>query len=225
MATFSQKLRRAPQRLTRSLQRLFDPHYRVQLAANLAVPLWLPREVRSRLDRVPGTSSKREARLLAHLAHKAPTGGVFVEIGAFKGKTTALLVEVASLRPDKPAVVSIDPHQRDTWEEFNRTIRTFGLDQRGLEVHRSYSHDVGKSFSRPISFLWIDGSHAYDDVVLDIADFTPHVLPGAHVVFDDAAGGHFPGVEQALSEWDHHAAGFEDLGAVKRFRLFRRRQG
>lgn len=223
---FSQNILRLPARTIESVRRTFDPQYRLQIQANLTVPLWLSASLRAEIYSVPGTSSRRELLLLASLARRAPTGGVFVEIGAFKGRSTALLVEVAHRRPASagapPTVVSIDPHMRNTWETFQVTLQRFHLLNRGLEVHRAFSHDIGASWSRPISFLWVDGSHEYPDVLHDIADFTPHLLPNAHVIFDDAGGGHFPGVEKALTEWDHNAAGFRDLGTIKRCRIYQR---
>ncbi|MFN4242740.1 MAG: class I SAM-dependent methyltransferase [Tepidisphaerales bacterium] len=217
------RLGRVPRRTLAGCRRVVTPSYWVQFRADLWWPLLLPGEVRSAVMSVEGTSSAREARLLAYLAWCSPPGGVWVEIGAWKGRTTTLLVEVASRRADRPVVVSIDPHLRGTWESYRQTLGRFELERRGLEVHRARSDDVGPGFSRPISLLWVDGSHEYDDVVKDIALFTRWVVPGGYVVFDDAWGGHFPGVERALGEWDASAAGFDDLGAVKRFRLFRRR--
>lgn len=206
-----------------SCRRLVTPSYWVQFRADLWWPLLLPRGTREAVRSVEGTSSARELRLLAYLAWCSPSGGVWVEIGAWKGRTTALLVELASRRADRPAVVSIDPHERGTWEAYRRTVEQFGLEQRGLEVHRARSEAVGSLFRRAVSLLWVDGSHAYDDVSTDIRLFTPHVVPGGWVVFDDACGGHFPGVERALADWDASGSGFDDHGSVKRFRLYRRR--
>lgn len=213
---------RMPARTVSAIQRTFDPQYWWQVRANLSVPMWLSKSRRDTLYSVPGTSSRREQLLLAYLAKLSPPGGLFVEIGAWKGRSTALLVEVAQRLAVPARVVSIDPHMRDTWGEFQETVKRFDLEARGLEVHRAMSHAVGSSWSRPISFLWVDGSHEYPDVVHDIADFTPHVMPGAYVLFDDAARGYFPGVERALAEWDHTAAGFRSHGAIKRCRLYQR---
>ena len=86
----------------------------------------------------------------------------------------------------------------------------------------AFSHDAGKNWQRPISLLWIDGSHEYEDVLTDIEDFMPHVVPGGWVVFDDAHGGKFPGVERAIAERMLPRPGFRHVGAIKHFQLFQR---
>src|SRR5437870_4917333 len=100
-----------PRRAWLSLTRHFDRAYRLQWQADREVPRWLSPERRRQLESIPGTSSSRENRLLAHLASTAPSRGCVIEIGAYQGKSTAWLVEAAQRRPDRPVVVSIDPHQ------------------------------------------------------------------------------------------------------------------
>ncbi len=212
---------RFPTRTVRSTLRAVNPRYRVQWEADRAIKRW-PRQLRRDLESVSGTSTSRECRLLAHLLIKSPPGGVVVEIGALKGKTTAWLVEAAQRRSDRPLVVSIDPHIQGTWDEYNRTLGRFSLRARGLEVHQAMSHDIGLTWNRPISMLWIDGGHDYETVVQDINDFIPHVLPTGWVVFDDAAGGEFPGVEQAIHDRMPAFQDFRQMGTLKDFQLFRR---
>src|SRR5258708_3369502 len=90
-----------PSRTVPRSWRAMNPKYRVQWEADRAINRW-NKERRRALESVPGTSTSRECRLLAHLVSKSPAGGCVVEIGAFKGKTTAWLVEAAQLRPDRP---------------------------------------------------------------------------------------------------------------------------
>jgi predicted O-methyltransferase YrrM len=209
-------------------QRL-DPVYRWDRKALRDVPRLFGPGRCDELAAIPGTSSAREGMLLAHLARQSPPGGVFVEIGAFKGKTTAWLVEAAEHHASRPTVVSIDPHQgmghwhpRSTWEEFQQTVQRFQLQARGLEVLRAKSSDVAPTWRRPISFLWIDGSHEYEDVAGDINGFVPHVLPGGWVVFDDAADAEFPGVPRAIQEQMLPRDDFAYLGLLRHFAIFRR---
>lgn len=212
-----------PARTMASLERRRSPAYKLQVEANRFVYSWLPAERIKQLESIPGNSSNRENRLLARLVLTSPWGGCVVEIGAAHGKSTAWLVEAASSRKPSSAVVSIDPHMNGTWESFNATVCRFRLDGRGLEVRRATSHVVGQDWKRPISFLWIDGSHRYDDVIRDIEDFTPHVIGGGRVVFDDARGNRFPGVERAIAERMSRHLDFRSLGMIKNFALFERR--
>jgi predicted O-methyltransferase YrrM len=213
---------RLPARTLAGVQRRLDPVYRLQREADALVPKLLGKDRLALLEKVPGHSSARKCRLLSHLANQSPSGGCWVEIGAFKGKSAAWLVETASKRIDRPTVVSIDPHLRDTWETFQGTVRQFDLQARGLEIRRGFSHDVGKTWNRPISLLWIDGSHEYPDVLHDIEDFVPWVIEGGWIVFDDAAGGKFPGVEQAIAERMTDRSGCENVGVILPFAIFRR---
>jgi predicted O-methyltransferase YrrM len=223
-----------PKRLARGLLRFMDPAYTLQRQANREIPRLLGEACFAQLQTVPGTSSAREGKLLAYLAWKAPQQGCLVEIGAFKGKTTALLVEIANRRPDRPAVYSIDPHAdfpsyanpsqiMNTWASYCETVQRFHLTERGLNVVRAFSHDAGRTWNRPISFLWIDGGHEFEDVVHDIDDFVPLVVPGGWIVFDDAKGGYFPGVERAIREKMLGNPSFCHRGAIKHFEIFQRK--
>ena len=117
---------------------LVSPAHRLQREADRRVPALFTPERLDELLGIPGFSSPRELHLLAYLATRAPGGGCLLEIGAYKGRSTAWLVEAAQLRADKPAVVSIDPHHRDTWETFQNVVAQFCLRERGLEVMRGF---------------------------------------------------------------------------------------
>ncbi len=210
-----------PIRTYRSTVRMLDPNYRLQWQANWYVTRWLSKKRLRELVSVSGTSSERECVLLAHLVGISPQGGCVLEIGAFKGKSATMLVESAVHRKDKPTVVSVDPHEK-TWDEFNKTCDRFKLKERGLEVHRCFSHELGINWTRPISFLWVDGGHEYEDVRQDIVDFIPHVMVGGWIAFDDANNGTFPGVERAITEWSSASGDFKRVSVIKNFQIFKR---
>ena len=212
---------RLPRRTAGSLLRLVDPNYRLERRAR-SVRFWLDRQRMAELESIPGMCSQRECRLLAYLILQAPPRGDVVEIGAWKGRMTAWLVEAAQIRADQLAIHSIDPHHRGSWEDYCKTLSRFDLCARGLRVYRASSHEVGQAWTRPISLLWIDGSHEYKDVAVDIADFTPHVVVGGWVGFDDSAGGHFPGVERAVAEWASHDKRFVRVATLRNVSFYRR---
>lgn len=219
---FWNNVARLPGRTWRGLIRLGAAEFRLEREAQRVARQKLPLARRMELDRVPGMSSDHECQLLAYLAYTAPRGGEVVEIGAWMGRTTAWLVEGVSWRADRPGIHSIDPHQRASWDGFCDTVARLDLKDRGLSVYRAPSHDVGRTWNRPIGLLWIDGCHEYDAVTQDIDDFVPHVLPGGWVVFDDAAGGHFPGVERAVAEKMFGRPNFRHEGTLRHLQLFRR---
>ncbi len=217
----AQNIARLPDRSVRWLRRSLDPNYALERQAT-SFPRRLSARRLEQLQLIPGRCSQRECRLLAHLATQAPNGGDIVEIGAFKGRVTAWLVEAANLRGDRPAVASIDSHTWGTRSDYERTVTDLGLTERGLRVYYVDSREIGPKWSQPISFLWIDGSHEYDDVRLDIANFTPHVIDGGFIAFDDSAGGDFPSVEQAIAEWESSSRAFQRIATLRNISVFRR---
>jgi SAM-dependent methyltransferase len=56
----------------------------------------------------------------------------------------------------------------------------------------------------------------------DIDDFVPHVVPGGWIVFDDAAGGKFPGVERAIAERMTCRDGFRHVATIRHLDVFQR---
>jgi len=222
MRRIFRSITRLPTRTVRSLKRRFDPVYRLQRQADRAILRQLTPRRRAELEAIGGTSSARECRLLAYLAGQTPPVGCIVEIGAFKGKSTAWLIEGAELADRRRTLVSIDPHVRKSWDDFAQTVAKFDLERRGLEIHRAFSNEIGANWNRPIALLWIDGGHDYEDVVSDIEQFAPHVVPNGWIVFDDAAGTAYPGVARAIAERMRHRDGFDFVGNIKGFALFRR---
>jgi hypothetical protein len=144
---------------------------------------------------VPGYIGEREFKALAMLAVGAPPGGVVVEIGSFKGKSTVALASLAQhYRTDR--VISIDPHdapsvtdpmlgmQASSFDDFLSTLRKAAVEPY-VEVHRATSREVSVGWNRPIRFLWIDGDHTYDGAKLDFDLYSRHLVEGAIVAVHD----------------------------------------
>ena len=95
-------------------------------------------------------------------------------------------------------VFAVDPHEAfdgvrggrfgpNTRRQFYRTMLRHG-GWRNVRLLNVSSEVVAPSFPHRVGLLWIDGDHTYDAVRRDIDAWTPHLLPGAGVVFDDVAG-------------------------------------
>ncbi len=152
-------------------------------------------EAWQRARTVPGYIGELEFRALGLLAAASPPGGVTVEIGSFKGKSTVALASLAAHGGLGP-VVSIDPHsapsvtdpplegQPSSFHDFLGTLRHTGL-QPHVEVHRAPSRDVAAHWRRPIRFLWIDGYHTYAGAKQDFDLFLPFLVEGAIVAIHD----------------------------------------
>jgi hypothetical protein len=129
------------------------------------------------------------------LAAAAPRGGVTVEIGSFKGKSTIGVASIAKAF-DLGQVVSIDPHNAPcetdpdlsesgtSFDDFETALTSAGL-RESVEAHRAPSRDVAVGWNRPIRLLWIDGDHTYPGAKLDFDLFTPFLVDGAIVAFHD----------------------------------------
>jgi predicted O-methyltransferase YrrM len=63
----------------------------------------------------------------------------------------------------------------------------------------------------PFDFVWIDGSHAYEDVRNDIAGVQPHLADHAYLLFHDA---HHPHVKRAIDEATAKSAELVDCGMM-----------
>lgn len=223
MSRFLHNMVKTPRRTWESLQRRRDPVYRTRRLAEAYAQRELPASRYAELCGVPGNSSDWQCAVLFYLAELSPhpvEGSVMLEIGAFKGKSTAWLAEVA--RRQSRHLVSIDPLVEDSAEVFRETVQRFAIEEVAT-LHQAFSHDVGKGWDTPIDFLWIDGAHDYESVKQDVLDFTPHVRPGGYVVFDDINDGSFPGLVRAVDETIKRDARFEHLGEIKNTGLYRRR--
>lgn len=171
---------------------------------------------------VPGHLGENEARFLGLLAAATPAEGVIVEIGSFKGKSTVMLASVAAHYARGP-VVAIDPHNApsvtdpkiekgsSTFDEFMASINKAQVASH-VEVHRAHSHQIAKSWKRPIRLLWIDGDHTYQGVKQDFDGFSPYLCSGGVVAFHDSLNA-FEGpirvfVESVLRDDRFGASGF-----------------
>jgi predicted O-methyltransferase YrrM len=126
-----------------------------------------------------------------------------VEVGSYCGRSTVVLGSVVNAVEPDVRVYAIDPHQGQissydtetrfespTLDLFKRNIAEAGLENL-VELIPQYSFDV--RWNRPISLLFIDGLHDYENVSRDFAHFAPWVTYGGYVAFDDYDSA-FPGV-------------------------------
>lgn len=144
---------------------------------------------------VEGYIGEREFRALCMLAAAPPAGGVNVEIGSFKGKSTIGVASIASAF-NLGDVVSIDPHNAPcetdpdlsesgtSFDDFQAALTKAGLRDR-VEAHREPSRDAAVGWNRPIRLLWIDGDHTYNGAKLDFDLFKPFLIDGAIVAIHD----------------------------------------
>jgi predicted O-methyltransferase YrrM len=208
-----------PQRSAVGISRLFSPAYRLERRARRFSKQQLGDALYRRLCAVPGLTSDRKCELLFFLASTMQTPAVILEIGSYKGKSTAWLAEAA--RRNSRRMVTIDPHMADSLQTFLGVVKEFEIEEVAT-IHRTLSHEIGEKWTDPIGFLWVDGSHEYAGVRQDVIDFAPHVVPGAYVVFDDANNPKLPGVRQAIQETIARDPAFAFVGQLRQLGVFRK---
>jgi ADP-heptose:LPS heptosyltransferase len=130
---------------------------------------------------------------------KAKDGCRFVEIGAWKGKSTAFMaVEIANSNK------KIEFYTIDTWEGskenfededvINKTLYEKFLSNINpvkdfVKIIKSDSVKAADNFeNESVDFLFIDGSHEYDDVKKDLIAWFPKVKIGGTIAGHDYSG-------------------------------------
>ena len=139
-------------------------------------------EVQARVQGIEGFISDSQAEYLCMLAKNC--GGTIVEIGSWKGKSTVYLA-LGSKAGGGGRVYSIDPHRdapdytgafgsEDTKPIFRQNIKRAGVDDIVIPLVMK-SEEAAKGWTEPISLLWIDGAHVYENVKKDFLSWEPHL--------------------------------------------------
>ncbi len=143
---------------------------------------------------IHGWGTHHEHEFLYATAKSAPKSGVIVEIGSWKGKSTIFIAE-GSKSGNRNQIYAVDPftgsseHQGNgkvwTFDEFKNNMKKAGHSDIVTSVIAK-SEDAVKGWNKPISFLFIDGAHEYEEVEKDFLLWSPHVVPGGTIAFHDA---------------------------------------
>ena len=155
----------------------------------------------SELFSKPGYLHSLEGRFLYRLASQVPAGGMIVEIGSFKGKSSGFLA--AGLKSNA-RLTCVDtwcndamPYDKaaDCMPEFLKNMQAYlGC----IAVRRGHSMDIARSWSQPIDLLFIDGDHSYESCSSDLTSWFPHLRRGGWIAFHDCEE---DGVARAILEF------------------------
>jgi predicted O-methyltransferase YrrM len=143
------------------------------------------RVLRHQLADVPGWLLGAEAIELYLHASRVHDGDI-VEIGSYLGRSTICLA-LGAQAGRSPRVLAIDPlgatdGQR---ERLEGNLERAGV-RNAVEIVEATSHAARHRVpDRTVGLLFVDGSHTYDDVVQDVVDWTPALVPGAVAAFND----------------------------------------
>ncbi len=169
--------------------------------------------VLAKMQKIQGWLTEAEARLLAnccmHSLQKQEQPHYIVETGSYHGRSTVLLGTIIKDLFPGVKIVSVDPHDGKlgavdqglkkyppSLNDFRHNIIEAGLSEI-VEIIQDRSANV--QLHQPVSFLFIDGLHDYQNVSADFNQFEPFLLKDAFVAFHDYAT-YFPGVTTFVDE-------------------------
>lgn len=152
----------------------------------------------------------RNEDLYSHIVDFFSDGSIFVEVGCWKGKSSAYMaVEIANSQKN------IQFYCIDTWagskeHQFvqNKVDQIWYIFTSNMQPVKQFykairmeSCEASKLFKdEAIDFIYIDASHEYEDVKQDIIHWLPKLRKGGIIAGDDYGNPDFPGVHRAVFE-------------------------
>lgn len=149
--------------------------------------------------------------LYKKVVEKFPTGSSFVEVGSWKGMSSAYMaVEIANSNKDI-SFYCVDSwegsieHERyniDTSNLYDIFLDNMSPLKKYFKALKSSSLQAAKQFEdESLDFVFIDASHEYEDVRDDIRAWFPKVKKGGIIAGHDYTNKDFPGVMKAVGEF------------------------
>lgn len=157
------------------------------------------------VNSIKGFLHKEEGEHLYKLALEASRNGPCLEIGSYCGKSTVYLG--IACRQNDSILFSIDHHrgseiqqpgqeyfdsdlfdpktQRlDSFGVFRKTLERADLEETVVPIVCS-SRVAAKAWATPLSLVFIDGGHSYEDVFMDYTCWVGHIMLNGYLVFHD----------------------------------------
>jgi MMP 1-O-methyltransferase len=149
------------------------------------------------LPEIEGWLSAAQGRFLRDAAAATTGRGAIVEIGSWKGRSTAWLASGARLGGRR--VYAIDPHRGSredpaahTLAEFLDNMRRAGV-QDAIEPLVMTSTEAARAIPGPVELLFIDGDHSDPAVRHDAELWLPRVVEHGVVMLHDVASSGYTG--------------------------------
>jgi predicted O-methyltransferase YrrM len=161
--------------------------------------------IKNKIEKIEGLISLKEGLLLYNLAKNCKGKGVIVEIGSYKGKSTAWLamgskngknVKIYAVDPFKSAL-AIEGGGKDNFPDFKKNMEYLEVKDIVIPIVKT-SKSAAENFKEPVEFIFIDGSHEYEDVKMDFELWYPKVIDGGIMAFHDTIGR--PGPKKVVEE-------------------------
>lgn len=167
---------------------------------------------------LPGMLTAAEVDCLFKLGQFNQSNGVIVEIGSWKGKSTAALA-LGAAKAHNESVYTIDPHKilpeegyfEDTAAEFFANIEQVGVQSRVVPMMMT-SEEAARDWHKPIRVLWIDGDHRYESTKLDFSLWEAHLIEGGILAMHDTIRKQGP--KRVLWEHVFRSGRFQEIAIV-----------
>lgn len=147
--------------------------------------------------------------LHALTCHTHSTGECVIEIGSLRGQSINMLARALEQVGSDSKLVSVDPHldQPLHLDQVRLSLAKIGQDHRLIQ-YQCLSDDAWMHIKpESASLIFIDGDHAYDQVVADFSHYRNLLATGGCMVFHDYGYGTHngkddvvPGVRLAIDE-------------------------
>lgn len=147
-------------------------------------------------------------------------GKCVVEIGSLRGQSLTILARALTDAVSDSRLISIDPHRDQPLHLDQVRLSLAKTGQQHRLIQYQCTSDEARRFLKPesASLLFIDGDHAYQQVVADFQNYRDILAPGGCLVFHDYGYGNHngkedvvPGVRQAVDEYVLPADDFRPL--------------
>lgn len=196
------------------------------------------------IDTVKGFLAPDEGAALYRYASEQSSKGPCLEVGSYCGKSTVYIG--AACKEQDAQVYAIDHHRgseehqfgeeyhdtelydeniamMDTFKAFRDTMRRAELDDTVIPIV-STSRTAAKSWSIPLSMVFIDGGHSMEAAMTDYQSWAGHIMPGGVLAVHDL----FPNPEEGgqapitIYRLARDSGLFEELEIVNTLGLLRR---
>ncbi len=187
-------------------------------------------EVRPLAASIEGWLSDAQGCALFRAAAATTGKGLIVEIGSWKGRSTAWLAAGARLAAAR--VYAVDPHTGSREDPEAATLAAFraNLTDAGLadvvEPLVMTSAEAARTLDGPVELLFIDGDHSYEGVRLDADLWLPKLVEGGIVMFHDVSTTGYSGPRRVFRRsicWSSQFEGIRRVGSMVVARRTRRR--
>jgi cephalosporin hydroxylase len=165
--------------------------------AELVQPPSQGRPIEHYWDELPGPCWFSATEIYRRQAALARHGAVFVEVGAWKGRSTVFMA-VEIIKSGKAiSFFTVDhwlgsdaAHKHDEDLKNGRLFDVFSANiapvAHRVEIIQDYSVNAARRFADgSVDFVYVDAGHKYDDVSSDLAAWWPKVRPGGVMAGDD----------------------------------------